>query len=185
MSTIINMLGAPGIGKSTLAYKLAGEMKAAGYSVEYVDEFAKHKVYEDNKKALDCQPFIFGQQLYKLEIVNGTVDYIITDSPILLSIIYNKNHGGSFNNFVFQTFMSFDSMNFFLTGKPPTYQDSGRVHSEEESSVIQYNIKELMDTNGVEYLEIDQFNIQPVDLISLIEKIKQERIDEENFEDNY
>lgn len=174
MATIINILGSPGIGKSTLATNLFSEMKRADYNVEYVDEFAKHKVYENNAKALDCQPYIFGQQLYKLEILKDSVDYIITDSPLLLSVVYNKKYGGSFNRFALDTFKSYDSINLLLIGKPDIHKNNGRLHNEQESGIIQNNIEQLLWQEGIDFTEVDQFHTPPSELILLIENLKEE-----------
>lgn len=43
----INVLGGPGVGKSTTAAYVFSEMKRMGLSVEYVPEVAKDFVWED------------------------------------------------------------------------------------------------------------------------------------------
>ena len=47
-SLVINLAGAPGAGKSTLATEIFSKLKKLGYNCEYVDEYAKHVVYEEN-----------------------------------------------------------------------------------------------------------------------------------------
>ena len=49
---IVNLFGAPGCGKSTLAAALFSELKKAGFNAELVTEYANDKVYEKNQTVL-------------------------------------------------------------------------------------------------------------------------------------
>ena len=90
---IINLFGGPGTGKSTTAAALFYKLKMMGINCELVTEFAKDITWEKNKKALACQPYVFGKQCYRIERCVDQVDVIITDSPLPLSILYNKDKG--------------------------------------------------------------------------------------------
>ena len=43
---VINLLGGAGSGKSTIALELATSLKKMGVNCEYINEFAKQKVYK-------------------------------------------------------------------------------------------------------------------------------------------
>ena len=87
---VINLWGAPGSGKSTLAAELFSIMKKRSLNVELVTEFAKDMTWENNMTAIGCQEYIFGNQSWRLERLRDKVDFIITDSPLPLSILYNN-----------------------------------------------------------------------------------------------
>ena len=55
-----------------------------------MQEFAKEIVYADNNKLRNDQLIVMGEQYRRTFVLDGKVDYIITDSPILLSVIYNR-----------------------------------------------------------------------------------------------
>ena len=99
---LINLFGGPGAGKSTGAAYIFSKLKMAGVNAELVTEFAKDKVWEGNKEVFKNQAYIFGKQYFKISRCADKVDVIITDSPLLLSIVYNDNPvlGDSFNETV-------------------------------------------------------------------------------------
>lgn len=87
----INLFGAPGAGKSTLAAIVFAKLKMMGINCELVTEFAKDKVWEKNNEALSNQIYIFAKQYYRMSRCAGQVDVIVTDSPLFLSPFYNKD----------------------------------------------------------------------------------------------
>lgn len=90
---VINLFGNPGSGKSTTASYLFSEMKALGIEVELVTEVAKDLVWDEDWKRLNNQVYIFSTQLQRIDRLVDKVEYIITDSPLLLQIGYYKQRG--------------------------------------------------------------------------------------------
>lgn len=45
---VVNLFGEPSVGKSTCAMDITAQLKRHGINAEYVSEFAKDKVYENN-----------------------------------------------------------------------------------------------------------------------------------------
>ena len=90
MTTIINFYGAPSAGKSTEAAKLFVKYKEAGKSVELVTEYAKEWVWEDRKIRKFDQLYITATQIHRETRLLGEVDFIITDSPVLLGAFYDE-----------------------------------------------------------------------------------------------
>lgn len=88
------MFAGPGAGKTTAAWEIASELKKRGYVTEYVPEYAKELVWDKNFELLDGSPEHQAQllevQTHRLERLNGQVDFIVTDSPILLNPQYLK-----------------------------------------------------------------------------------------------
>lgn len=87
---IINIFGNPGSGKSTIAAYLFSEMKARGLEVELVTETAKDLVWDNDYTRLENQILVFGMQLHRLNTLCSKVDYVITDSPLLLQLGYYR-----------------------------------------------------------------------------------------------
>lgn len=133
---VINLLGGPGTGKSTLAAALYADMKLSGYSVEVVNEYAKELVYEDRHSELANQLYVTIGQYKKLSRLFGKVDYIITDSPLSLSKIYAKLYG--YNPKIIGDICDIyddEVINkyYYLERHEEKYQQEGRVQNEEEA----------------------------------------------------
>lgn len=152
---VINLFAGPGAGKSTGAAYIFSQLKMLGINCEYISEFAKDKTWEGNLFALSCQEYVFGKQSYRLFRCADKVDVIITDSPIILSIIYNHDEvlGEDFNNVVLKKFNSYNNLNYFIKRDKP-YQPIGRNETENEAKNIDNTIKDFLASKDVDFCEI-------------------------------
>lgn len=148
---IIHLYGAPGAGKSTCAAGLFYLMKSLGYNVEMVYEFPKELVYDENWEALKDQDLIFNEQKYRVERLLGTVDYIISDSPIMLGLLYTPkdyNRDGLTYEDIKSQILNWNSQlqatNFYIN-RVKAYNPIGRTQSEEESNGINDKAKEMIE----------------------------------------
>ena len=154
---IINLFGAPGAGKSTGAAYVFSQLKAAGVNAELVTEFAKDKVWEGTKAVFENQAYIFGKQYFRISRLEGKVDVVITDSPILLSAFYNDNDhvlGEEFDKLVFKVFDYYNRIDVFVHRVKP-YNEAGRFQTEEESDAISKEMLRFLDKFGVDCLHIN------------------------------
>lgn len=134
MTLCINIFGGPGVGKSTLAALVFAELKRKRKSVELVTEFAKDLVWENSD--LKNQPLIFGTQLKRIERLVGKVDYIVTDSPLKMQVVYAKLNG--YNGLVRdidKVVNNFNNVNFLLQ-RNCKYDTTGRVQNVYEAKKI-------------------------------------------------
>jgi nicotinamide riboside kinase len=151
---VVNLIGGPGSGKSTCASGIFYQLKKMGVNCELALEFAKDKVWEESIKTLDDQFYIFGKQYHKLFRLNNKVDVIITDSPLIISLLYNKTPSKYFNDFVIEQYNTFDNMLFFID-RPETYQTEGRIQTESESKYIDGTIKKILKDNDICFDEVN------------------------------
>lgn len=158
MTLIINAICGAGGGKSTLCGSLFGLLKRDGYNVEYVQEFAKTLTWEKNFEALKHQPYVTGVQMYSQNILLGSVEAIITDSPILLGIMYyeekNQTIKKLFEKFVIESFKAQDNMNFLLN-RVKKYNQSGRNQTETHARDIDSMLRVVLKDYEIPYTTID------------------------------
>ncbi len=159
MSTIINLFGGPGSGKTTMAAALFHELKILHYSTEIVSEFAKDMILEHNSQSLDNQFYITGNQAYRQWCASLVYDYVIIDSPILLGAIYNKNKNISneFNAFLLKYHKEFNNINIYIKREQNwNYNTKGRLHNIEESLNKDKEIYDFLVDNNIEFYEVNK-----------------------------
>lgn len=147
---IVNLYAGPGTGKSSTMAGVFSELKWRGVNCEMAPEFAKEKVWEESLKILGNQIYVFGKQLHAIHRLIGKVEVIITDSPLLLSIVYGKNEGEAFKNLVLDVHHRFNNFNIFLKRKKK-YNPSGRLQTEKEAKDKDKEIVNLLKANNIEH----------------------------------
>ena len=149
---LVNLFGSPGTGKSTGAAYIFSQLKMRGINAELVTEFAKDKVWEESKAVFNNQAYIFGKQYFRISRCADKVDVVITDSPLLLSVVYNNDPvlGEDFNNVVRKVMNSYNCKNYFLV-RTKAYNPVGRFQTEEESDAIADEILELLNKEQLPY----------------------------------
>lgn len=154
MAIIVNLLGTPGAGKSTGCAYIFSKLKLAGINAELITEFAKDKVWENNNTALNDQLYIFGKQHYKISRCADKVDVIITDSPLLLTSLYNKNneYREELNNLVVKVFKSYSNMTYLINRTKP-YNPAGRYQTESQADALKAPIVEILNKYDIKYKE--------------------------------
>ena len=149
---VINLFGGPGCGKSTTMARLFADLKARGYNVEMVSEFAKDLVYEQRQETMKDELYIFAKQHHRLFRVIDKVDIIITDRPLLLTNIYTSLYlpddefRKDLQRLVRTTFMNFNNFNLMLNREGIEYKDGeGRLQDLEEAEKIdKLTVRELV-----------------------------------------
>lgn len=139
----INLHAGPGTGKSTTAAGLFALMKHEGYKVELVTEYAKELCYEGTLAGAD-QIDIFVEQWRRMRRLEGQVDYVITDSPLMFSLIYHepKSGEGWYRDAVLHAYNQFDNFNVFLRRVKP-YQAFGRLQDEDGARELDERIHSM------------------------------------------
>jgi len=150
---VINFFGGPGIGKSTSAAKKFYDMKQEGKNVELITEYAKDMVWENRNNILDDQLYLFAKQHRKLERLRDVVDYVIVDSPLIMSMVYIKDdYYKNLKPLIYEAWNSFDNANILLK-REKEYNPIGRLQTELEAIQKDLEIKNLLDEYNIEYHE--------------------------------
>lgn len=132
---IINLFGGHSCGKSTTASGIFYELKKRGYECELSPEFAKDKVWEDSLRTLDDQIYIFGKQYHRIWRLIGKVEYIICDSPLLNSVIYDSTDNQYLKGLVVSEFKKMDNINVFIE-RGNAFVQNGRTKMKRKASIL-------------------------------------------------
>ena len=152
---VVNLIGSPGAGKSTLAAMVFTKLKVLGVNCELVTEYAKDKTWEKNDTALANQVYVFAKQFYRMDMCSGKVDVLITDSPLIMSPIYNKDKGidKPLKELVRAINEKYRNLYFFVN-RVKKYNPIGRSQTEEESDMISTKLRKMLESYGIKYTEI-------------------------------
>lgn len=153
-TTIINLYGGPGSGKSTSAAYLYYLLKTQGQNVELVREYVKDWAWEQRKISTYDQIYFLGKQVRRESMLYGKVDWIVTDSPVMMNSYYAQRYcSPSLSEGIRAATLSFyrqaaedghKHLHVMLQRNKP-YLSEGRYQTEDEAREIDLGVKRLLN----------------------------------------
>jgi nicotinamide riboside kinase len=155
MTKVINIIGAPGAGKSTIAAHIFSELKWRGLNAELVTEYAKELTWEGRLEELKNQIPVYLEQYNRMSRLRGKVDYIVTDSPLIISYFYGSKHdsGEEFLEGVHKDFNKWDNLTIFLNRTSP-YHTEGRSQTSDESDKYSTEMRDMLNKLDIPFTEL-------------------------------
>lgn len=157
MTVVINLLGGSGLGKSTTAALIFGEMKLAGLHCELVREFVKEWAWQGRKIQPEDQTTIFANQLAREKMYYGKLDYIVTDSPLLLGPIYQKYYSGEdpISQNVFDEIKAAEDQGViylnFVLNRNRTFDPRGRYETAEQAKEVDAFVLDYLEEHSIPF----------------------------------
>ncbi len=161
MTKIVNLFGGPGVGKSSLASGLTYKLKKKHITCDNPYEFPKLLAWDENHSAIKDQLYVLANQHRGIVKSYGKVDYIILDSPILLSLVYRSVYRGteypatlygeSFDKMVLDIHNQYDSLNIVLKRTEGGYNEKERYQSLDESKELDAQIENSLIKHNIPY----------------------------------
>jgi len=146
----VNLFAGAGAGKSTCASGVFSLLKHHNVNAELITEYAKDLVWEGRLHLNRNDMEIFAEQLRRQHRLNGKVDVMVTDSPILLSSVYIEPVDELFHATVMREFKKYKNMNFFIKRVKP-YMKIGRAETKNGAKAIDDKVVEFLDREQVLY----------------------------------
>lgn len=160
---VINCFAGPGAGKSTTAAGVFSALKLLGYNAELATEYAKDLTWEQRQLTLQDQVYVFAKQQKRLRQLAGQVDVVVTDSPLLLSLIYNQGQYAALPALIQEVWSLYDNYNYFIERVKP-YNPIGRNQSEAEAQKIDRTILDQLKLSADLFLRVPG-NIHGINLV--------------------
>lgn len=161
-TTIINLYGGPGTGKSTSAAFLYYLLKAEGKNVELVREYVKDWVWEGRTINTYDQIYFLGKQVRRESMLYGKVECVVTDSPVFMNLFYASKYcsplvsaGVSAGTLSFYQQAQEDGhhhVHVFLKRNKP-YLSEGRYQTEAEAVELDTGIKDMLTRLNIPFME--------------------------------
>ncbi len=149
---IVNLIGGPGVGKSILTSDVFSKLKREFISAEISPEYIKKKLREKSMKAVQSQIYIFGKQQYQQFTMKDEVDVIVTDSPFILSSVYDVSKCTLLKALILQEFNKYDNMTYYIErdDKIP-YEQEGRYQDASGAKKVDNSVVDFLDQNSLNY----------------------------------
>jgi len=113
-------------------------------------EVAKDMIMEGSEHLLENQQMVYSEQQRILYNLNKRVDVVVTDAPILNSLIYDKIAGGTdidFHRTIINEFDRYENRNYILN-RVYTYEQAGRYQDEAGAKEVDKVVLATVKANG-------------------------------------
>ena len=161
MTITINFISGCGAGKSLMSALIFAELKMNHNNCELIQEYAKNLVWQNKLDELNNQYHVTTKQYKMMKPLNGVVDYIVCDSPLLIGLFYNRYHKTNVSNIqrteemILSKMSEFTNIYIFLERNPEyPFTQEGRLQNEQEAKYIDNQMKELLQEFDLPYLSI-------------------------------
>jgi cytidylate kinase len=178
MTKIINLFGGPGIGKSSIASGLTYKLKKKHINCDNPYEFPKVLAWDENHSAIKDQLYVLANQHRGIVKSFGKVDFIILDSPIILSLVYKSLYKGTeypatlygeyFDKMVLDIHNQYDNLNILLKRTEGGYNEKERYQSLDESKTLDNEIENTLIKNNISYITIEVGDNTVNDIVKLL-----------------
>lgn len=183
MTKIINLFAGPSGGKSSIAAGLLHSLKKLHINCDAPYEFPKILAWDQNNEAIKDQLYVVANQHRGIAKSFNKVDYIIVDSPILLSLVYKNYYTDKsneypaclydklFDDLIINIHNYYDNLNIVLARSKDNKHNTGeRFHDESESKDLDIKIKDMLVSNNIPYVEINVDDNTINEILNLIKK---------------
>lgn len=147
---VVSMYGGPCSGKSTMTSRVFADLKDLGINCEIASEYAKDATWQKSFHILSNQLYIFAKQQHRIWRLDGQVDVILTDSPLLNSVIYGSDKSTDlFKELVYEEHNKRPKLDIFLK-RVKKYNPSGRSQTEDEAKELDILIHKVVPSFDLE-----------------------------------
>jgi hypothetical protein len=152
-SKVVNIYAGPCSGKSTTRAALFAELKYRECNIEEIPEYAKDAAWEKRgAKLFRAQEYLFGKQHFRLSRVIDEVDFVITDSPILMNRVYIAKDWPmpSLHDVINEAYDQYNNLDIFLD-RGRNYNPAGRNQTLEEAIVLDEKILDIVQEKSHDF----------------------------------
>lgn len=177
----VAFIGAPGTGKTTLAFGLYSALKRKSVNVEIVPELVKYKVYKGmdfTRTGFDIHNTL-EQQDFEEVFFNAKpkIDYIISEAPLCNGFIYasfyeKKLESDILKKIAVENCGKYDLFFYVRPVKGTKYSTFGRIEDRKASLKIDKHISKLLSSE-LSFIESKVVEVtHDITISNLIKKLK-------------
>jgi len=158
---IINIIGGPGCDKSLISAAIILYLHLRNKTVETIPDFAKSLVWQRNYEVLKNQYFIAQRQYEMLNLLDGQVQFLITECSLPQVLYYNESYAqnicdvGKTRAQILEWYHQHDNINIFVERGNKKYVHTGRFQNEEQAREVDQGLREMMAREKLDYTPLE------------------------------
>jgi hypothetical protein len=147
---VLNVIGGPGCDKSLITAAIIVFLKLHEKTIEVIPDFAKSLVWQQNFEVLKNQYFIAQRQFEMLSLLDGQVQFLITECSLPQVLYYNENYPDNICDIektrkqILEWYNQCNNINVFVERGDRKYIRTGRFQDEEQARTIDRGMLELL-----------------------------------------
>lgn len=155
---VINIIGGPGSEKSLFTAAIILYLHLHHKTVELIPDYAKSLVWRKDFEALRNQYQIAQQQFQMLELLDGQVQYLVTESSLPQILYYNEFYPDNICDVaktrkqILEWYKQHNNINVMVErGDERKYIHTGRFQDEEQAKEVDRGMRALLRREGIAY----------------------------------
>jgi hypothetical protein len=154
---VINIIGGPGSDKSLFSAAIILYLNLHHKTVETIPDYAKSLVWQQNFEVLKNQYFIAQRQFEMLNLLDGQVQYLITECSLPQVMYYNENYSENICDVaktraqIIEWYKQHNNVNIFVERGDKKYVHTGRFQDEDQARIIDRGLRSLLVREGLKY----------------------------------
>jgi hypothetical protein len=154
---VINIIGGPGSQKSLFTAAIILYLHLHNKSVELIPDYSKSLVWQKNFEALRNQYHIAQQQFQMLELLDGQVQYLVTESSLPQILYYNENYAdnicdvGKTRAQILEWYKQHNNTNIMIERGDRKYVHTGRFQDETQAQEVDRGMRGLLRREGIAF----------------------------------
>lgn len=167
---VINIIGGPGCDKSLYSSAIVLKLHLRHKSVETIPDVAKSLVWQKDMEALRNQYGIALHQFRMLEVLDGQVQFLVTEGALPQLLYYNESYPDNVCDIektrkqILAWYKQFNNINVLVQRDPDKpYVRSGRFQDEAQARKVDNELRGVLMREGV------KFTVLPPDHRAILE----------------
>lgn len=155
---VINIIGGPGSDKSLFTGAILLYLHLHHKTVELIPDYAKSLVWQKDFDALRNQYRIAQQQFQMLSLLDGQVQYLVTESSLPQVLYYNEFYPenicdvGKTRKQIIEWYRQFNNVNILVErDSERKYIHTGRFQDEEQAKEVDRGMRSLLRREGLPF----------------------------------
>jgi hypothetical protein len=157
---VINIIGGPGCDKSLFSAAIILHLNMKHKTVETIPDYAKSLVWQQNFEVLKNQYFIAQRQFEMLNLLDGQVQYLITECSLPQVLYYNHNYADNICDIaktrtqILEWYGQHNNINILVERGDKKYVHTGRFQDEESARAIDRGLRALLIHEGLPFTSL-------------------------------